>query len=401
MSNSVVYDGKPSIELNHRPFFSIVIACYNAKKYLSTVLQSIVDQHMNDDIEVILSDDHSTEDYTEVVDLFKNTLCIKRVQTDYNFAPGNTRERGAQYATGEWLAFADQDDKYVADTLPYIKQEILKNNEKYYVVSSFLEVNINTDEVIRAFKFPLGWNHAKFYNLDNTWKAYDIHFKKDLRSHEDIYISSTMNSFMNFMNRQPLYLDIYTYIWYCNPESITHTVYDVKSGGHTFLEVFFNDYLRSTGYVYIEQYLKGKISKEYAIRQAINITAYAYFYNQGFLFHNPKNFLRENIEYARGYLVIIKRLYGLTNEDIWNGLAANDAEEFTSVENSAHVGAGPFIPLMTLMEFLNLLHKDGDQYPIENVRYCVDTCTTSGWSVDDGAGRVQVSGTTATISKNN
>ena len=376
MPESFIFDGKPSIKLNHRPFFSIIIACYNSGRYLDKLLTSILDQHMSDDIEVILSDDHSTEDYTDVVKRYDDKLCIKRVQTDYNCAPGNTRERGTHYATGEWLAFADHDDMYVHDTLSYVKEKILESGEKYYVVSNFLEANIKNDEVIRAFKFPLGWNHAKFYNLDNAWKAYDVHFKKDLLSHEDIYISSTMNCLMSHINRKPFYVDCFTYVWYCNPDSLSHAVYEKEDTAHPFLEVFFADYLRSTASVYFEQYLKGKINREYAKSQIIQIIAYSYFYIQGFLFHNPNNYIKENYEWARGLLVLAKKIFGLTNVDIWNALGANDANEFTKVYNSAQIGSGPFIAYQTLMDYLDYLHTDGKEVDLNHTKFIIEVSIT-------------------------
>ena len=362
------YSGTPSIQLDHRPFFSIVIACYNPRKYLKELLNSIIAQKMNDDIEVILSDDHSTENYDDIVSEYDETLCIKRVQTDYNFAPGNTRERGTLYTTGKWLCFADQDDVFVDDKLSNVKKTIIDKKETVYAVANFLQVNPTNDEIINAYYRPLGWNHAKYYNLD-TWRKYNIHFVKDLVSHEDVYISSVMNCIMNSLNREPLYIDEYTYIWYSRPESISHRKYVRDNNQHLFLEKYLPDYIRATGDVYIDQYMKGIISREYAVNSAAEILAYCYFYMQGFIFDNPKGFLRKNFEWCRGYLIRIKKLYQITNVDIWNLLAANGADRYMQVEHTAHIGVGPYIPYFTLMEWMEYLHKDGDPYPTENVLY--------------------------------
>ena len=49
-------------ESTKRPFFSIIIPCYNSKNTLGRLLQSIVDQKMDyNDIQVVLADDCSTE----------------------------------------------------------------------------------------------------------------------------------------------------------------------------------------------------------------------------------------------------------------------------------------------------------------------------------------------------
>lgn len=80
--NSSIYNGLPSIELDNIPFFSIIIPCYNSKKTIGNLLNSIVNQDMNDEIEVIISDDHSTESYQDIVNEYSKILSIKQVQTD-------------------------------------------------------------------------------------------------------------------------------------------------------------------------------------------------------------------------------------------------------------------------------------------------------------------------------
>ena len=132
----LIYDGLPSKKLEHRPFFSIIIPCYNSREYIGELLASIEAQDMPDDIEIILSDDNSPESYQDIVDPFRERLCIKQVKTDYNFAPGNTRERGVKEATGEWIAFADHDDLYIVDTFSQVKEAILKSGEKYYLIGT-------------------------------------------------------------------------------------------------------------------------------------------------------------------------------------------------------------------------------------------------------------------------
>ena len=64
--------------MQKKPFFSIVIPCYNSRKTLSTLLNSIIAQQMSyNDIQVILSDDCSTESYQDIVDKYKNLLYLR------------------------------------------------------------------------------------------------------------------------------------------------------------------------------------------------------------------------------------------------------------------------------------------------------------------------------------
>ena len=128
--NSDIFNGNPSIILKKRPFYSIVIPCYNSRRTLGALLDSIIAQDMNNEIEVILSDDHSTESYQDIVDKYKDILSIRQIKTDYNFAPGNTREKGVSIAEGEWVCFADHDDEFIPETLKQIKEKILGSEEQ-------------------------------------------------------------------------------------------------------------------------------------------------------------------------------------------------------------------------------------------------------------------------------
>ena len=350
-----MYNGMPSIILKQRPFFSIIIPCYNSRETLPKLLDSILDQDMEDEIEVILSDDHSTESYQDIVDKYKVALSIRQVQTEYNFAPGNTRERGVSVAEGEWVCFADHDDEFIPDTLHTIKKEILRNNEKYYAIANFLEVNASTGETIREMIGTRNWNHAKFYNLDNLWKAKNIHFKKDLLTHEDIYISSRINCAIYELGTSPLFINTFCYIWNNRPTTISREKY----GDRTFIEVFFKDYIASTGRVYLEQLMEGNLEPNYAYDSVIEVLLFCYFYTQGFKYRKPDTYMRENIDHAREYFKDIKRTFdGLTNKNIYDYVSRNDVEMYNNVKTSAVIGVGPFIETETFMQWMNMLHED-------------------------------------------
>jgi glycosyltransferase involved in cell wall biosynthesis len=310
---------------------------------------------MNEEIEVILSDDCSTESYQDIVDQYKDILSIKQIRTDYNFAPGNTREKGASIAEGVWLAFADHDDEYVPNTLLPIKNALIASGEQYYGIANFYEADPETKQVLREMVKTRNWNHAKFYNLDNFWKAYNIHFRKDLLTHEDICVSSQVNVAIYKANRDnPTYIDSFCYIWNNRPTSISRERY----GNHHFLEVFYDDYITSTGRVYLEAYQNGVVDRDYAIDCVLEVMGYCYNYMQGFKFHDPEGYIRDNEEYARKFYTEIKETFGITNKFAYDWLAQNDAEKWMAIRASAEIGSGPCIPTDTYKEWLDILHKD-------------------------------------------
>jgi len=350
----LIYDEKPSRKLDHRPFFSIIIPCYNSKDTIGDLLASIESQNMNDDIEVIISDDNSTESYQDIVDNFRDRLCIIQTKTEYNFAPGNTREQGVKFATGEWIAFADHDDLYITDTLPQVKEYILEHDEKHYAIANFLEVDPVTQQVRRQHIQTRNWNHAKFYNMDNFWKPYNIHFKKDLLTHEDIYISSCVNCGCNKFKCKPLEIPLFCYIWNARPTSLSRKDYE----GREFLEVYFRDYIASTGDLYNEKFAEGEVDFEFAKDSAVSVIFFNYFYTMGFKFHRPDDWIRENDDYCREYLITCKELYNLTNKDILDYAAKDNCSVYYGIRDGAMIATGPCIETISLPDWLNYLHKD-------------------------------------------
>lgn len=358
------FSGYPSIILDHRPFFSIISPLYNTlPENLNALLGSIINQDMNDDIEVILPDDHSTDmSYQEVIDRYSDTLSIRQIKTDYNCCPGNTREKGAQYAEGEWITFIDHDDEFVPQTFKMIKDTILNIGEKYHVICNFNEVHPETFEVLRELKHTRNWMHGKFYNLDNFWKARGIHFKKDLISHEDIYVSSLVRCELYELNKdRPLMLDLTCYLWKAHPYSVSRQKYNNMG----FVEQFYDQYIESTGEVYLERFMNNSSliepNMEWYRANCIDSFLYMYFYMQGFKYQHRMErteWHRDNMDIARDFFVRMKEAFAIDNDFIWSETAKNNAYWYIAVRDSSYIGVGKFIESESFMDFMNTLHKD-------------------------------------------
>ena len=215
-------------EKYYQTFFLVIIPCYNSRKTIGTLLQSLTHQNLlYSDIEVIISDDCSTESYQDIVNKYKNKLFIKQVKTDYNCCcPGNTRQKGVDYATGQWIIFSDHDDEFIENSLFYIKQDILQNNINTVYHAKFYEERIIAETGEKIFQegdSHKGWTHGRFFNLDNYWKKYNFHYIKDLKSHEDVSIAALMNC-VQYANPQLQIYDsnIYVYIWKYHKNSLSY-----------------------------------------------------------------------------------------------------------------------------------------------------------------------------------
>lgn len=91
---------------------SVIIPVYNSEKTIEECLDSIVNQTIFVDIELVIVDDCSNDKGPELIMKYEakypeNILFIK---LDKNAGPGNARNVAFEYASGEYIGFVDSDD---------------------------------------------------------------------------------------------------------------------------------------------------------------------------------------------------------------------------------------------------------------------------------------------------
>ena len=94
------------------PKVSVVIPTYNSAKYLPETINSILSQDY-DDFEIIVVDDHSTDDTKKVIKEF-NCNKIRYIFLEKNHGgPSKPRNVGLKAAQGKYIAFCDSDDLFL------------------------------------------------------------------------------------------------------------------------------------------------------------------------------------------------------------------------------------------------------------------------------------------------
>lgn len=91
------------------PFFSIIIPVYNGSSHVSEAVRSMQEQTFTD-FELIIINDGSTDDTTEVVLPFLEDKRIS-LYSQLNRGVSAARNTGVKYANGQFLLFIDCDDK--------------------------------------------------------------------------------------------------------------------------------------------------------------------------------------------------------------------------------------------------------------------------------------------------
>lgn len=295
----------------NRPFFSLIIPCYNdgrykAGQYLDKLLTSVVESNLSrDEIEIVLADDHSPKPYSRIINKFKKYFNIKEILTEYNFAPGNTRQVGTYVATGEWLCFADHDDTFYPRALRTVMDMIkYSSNDPIFVYADFDKVDPEDEnKIVEKFygrdNNALNFVHGKFYNRDRFWKPNKLAFPKDLRTHEDVALGHQVEvALMRTNPAQILHIPTPVYKWTNNPVSTSNTAYQ-DNESHTFLERAYKDYLDSSIGQYIERFKLGYLTPMELANKVIPIFVAAWAQLSQFKLDNPAGYIKENTDYLK------------------------------------------------------------------------------------------------------
>ena len=89
---------------------SIIIAYYNAEKFIFPLLESLQDQGFQQgEYEILLVDDGSTNDVSELKNYISKSSAIKYLWQE-NARASAARNNGIKIAKGEYIYFIDNDD---------------------------------------------------------------------------------------------------------------------------------------------------------------------------------------------------------------------------------------------------------------------------------------------------
>ena len=118
------------------PLVSIIIPCYNAEKFITETIQSVLNQTFSE-WELIILNDGSTDNSENKILQFQD----KRIRyiPKHNTGVADTRNKGIELARGKYIAFLDADDLWKENNLE--KKINLLENSEYPVVFSDCIIN--------------------------------------------------------------------------------------------------------------------------------------------------------------------------------------------------------------------------------------------------------------------
>lgn len=184
--------------------FSIIIPVYNSEKTIRNCINSILAQSFTN-FEVILINDGSTDNTLEILTEYAKKDFRIKIYSFKNAGVSVSRQRGINYASGQYFIFVDSDDsintellsnlsitidKYPATDLIRYQSYLLedapnKNHERYNFYDS-VNVPLSGMDALKLWskpgiKYAVYWLFAFGRNLFSN-----LSFPKNLRCYEDV-----------------------------------------------------------------------------------------------------------------------------------------------------------------------------------------------------------------------
>jgi len=170
---------------------SIIIPCWNSAEWIEKCLKSIPKR---DDIEIICINDGSTDDTYKKIDKYMSKNKIKGELIDLvdNYGVSYARNRGIEYASGEYLLMLDSDD-YI---YPKVFNEIVDNylNSEYDMIFYDMENNVKY-----VFKSDQNNYQCKYGNF----KFIKREFLSDMRYVEGMQYAEDKDLHLRLMKKYP------------------------------------------------------------------------------------------------------------------------------------------------------------------------------------------------------
>ncbi|MBR3389562.1 MAG: glycosyltransferase [Prevotella sp.] len=208
---------------------SILVAVYNAEKYLRKCLDSLLEQHLRE-IQIICVDDASTDSSRDILDEY--ALRDNRVEVialPENVGQARARNRGLQVAKGEYVCFLDSDDWFSPDALQQAVETFDENPETDCVLFQAQMVSGETEETypMPAFECLSG---EEAFEKSLTWEIHGIYMAR-AQLYQEFPYDETAHSYsddnttrIHFLHSREVRQCKGIYYYRQHAESVTHQV---------------------------------------------------------------------------------------------------------------------------------------------------------------------------------
>lgn len=196
--------------MNINPQISVIMPAYNAAKFISKSIESILSQTYKD-FELIILNDASTDNTLEIIEKYaKDDPRIRVIKNKENLYIAANRNKGIKNATGKYIVWQDADDIAYPTRLEEL-YKFMEQNPKVGICGTYLEVfdetgqthireYLTSDKELRAriFRYSPVSQPAAIIRSECFKKVGD--YNLDMPPAEDIEMSFRIGEHYEFAN---------------------------------------------------------------------------------------------------------------------------------------------------------------------------------------------------------
>lgn len=187
---------------------SVIIPVYNMEKFLEECLESVLNQTLKD-IEIICIDDGSTDRTKEILKKYEKQNSNIIVLHQNREGAGSARNKGLEYAKGQFVAFMDSDDYYPSnDSLEILYNGAVLNNVKVAGGSLlrnsegkirrhfgylWTKMRFESDGVIEFPEYQYCYGYWRFIFNNKMLKDNNIKFPLYIRNQDPIFMLEALS----------------------------------------------------------------------------------------------------------------------------------------------------------------------------------------------------------------
>ena len=168
---------------------SVIIPVYNAEKYLSQCLNSVINQNLQD-IEIICVNDGSEDNSLGILNHYSKLDKRIKIINQENRGIGVSRNIALNQALGDYVLFVDSDDFLNENVLEILYSNAISNDSDLVMFkfnlyddteNRFVEVGFQLDNLFgnKDYEnFIFSYKHIKKYVLNSSFAAWSKLYKK-------------------------------------------------------------------------------------------------------------------------------------------------------------------------------------------------------------------------------
>lgn len=135
-----------------KPRVAVIIPCYNAERYLSQTIESVLKQSFTS-FEVITGNDGSTDNTAMILEQYSDRITVINHPDSGNHGQAATYNLCLQHVDSEYIAFIDNDDLWEPDKLQRQVDVLDRHPEVGLVYTNGDVINVD-DKVLYSFFDP-------------------------------------------------------------------------------------------------------------------------------------------------------------------------------------------------------------------------------------------------------